>query len=40
MQSDFLRISPLARPSGVVRLVDEDFDGAYDDIPVKAIAAA
>jgi len=24
----------------VVRLVEEDFDGAYDDIPVKAIAAA
>jgi hypothetical protein len=34
-----------SRPLGlqgqfVVRLAPDDFDGAYDDVPVKAVAAA
>ena len=28
------------RAEPAVRLVGEDFDGAYDDIPVRAVAAA
>lgn len=35
MQMDHPQAAPV-----IVRLVGEDFDGAYDDIPVKAIAAA
>lgn len=27
-------------PDTAVRLVGEDFDGAYDDVPARAIAAA
>lgn len=30
--------SPRDRP--LVRLVEDDYDGVYDDLPVKAIAAA
>lgn len=29
---------PTSKP--LVRLKPDDFDGAYDDLPVKAIAAA
>ena len=28
------------QPTFVVRLVQDDFDGAYDDVPARAIAAA
>ncbi len=28
------------RVPAIVRIVGEDFDGAYDDVPVNAIAAA
>ena len=41
MQMDILRgVTPQTGPA-IVRLLGEDFDGAYDDMPVKtAIAAA
>ena len=31
---------PRATAEPVVRLVQDDHDGVYDDLPVKAIAAA
>jgi hypothetical protein len=31
---------PKAAPQPVVRLAEEDFDGAYDDMPSRYAAAA